>query len=441
MINIKDKELEKVNIPLNSIYTPVIPCALDGNLSFLEVLWKILYHINVIVDGVNANHGDIEDLAQAINELDADKLSVMWVELDVTARPIKANKTFAEIAEGMRKGIVFATIKQLGTLIAVPIFANDNVIAFYYVDNKNSTTIQIKPDESVTIEEYNFAAENRSAHFWEDVTFHNIADFNKFTQFHETTRFYKLITADSGIIVPTATAASGRKHAANLEYVGNVSEQTLVAAKTYADTQDTAMLTAAKEYSDKQDAAVQKAAKIYADTKCGETLAAAKEYTDTQDTAVQKAAKIYADTKCGETLAAAKEYTDTQDTAVQKAAKIYADTKCGETLAAAKAYADTQDETNLASAKEYTDSKFVYVSIVKNADGSLTADNTFSTIYLNITRGAVVDVKYSSENNRNSIYIMRNTIITPTKLTFIGYDKTATLHTCTIDSDNNIVYT
>ena len=411
MINIKDKELEKVNIPLNSIYTPVIPCALDGNLSFLEVLWKILYHINVIVDGVNANHGDIEDLAQAINELDADKLSVMWVELDVTARPIKANKTFAEIAEGMRKGIVFATIKQLGTLIAVPIFANDNVIAFYYVDNKNSTTIQIKPDESVTIEEYNFAAENRSAHFWEDVTFHNIADFNKFTQFHETTRFYKLITADSGIIVPTATAASGRKHAANLEYVGNVSEQTLVAAKTYADTQDTAMLTAAKEYSDKQDAAV------------------------------QKAAKIYADTKCGETLAAAKEYTDTQDTAVQKAAKIYADTKCGETLAAAKAYADTQDETNLASAKEYTDSKFVYVSIVKNADGSLTADNTFSTIYLNITRGAVVDVKYSSENNRNSIYIMRNTIITPTKLTFIGYDKTATLHTCTIDSDNNIVYT
>lgn len=411
MINIKDKELEKVNIPLNSVYTPVIPCVLDGNLSFLEVLWKILYHINDIVDGVNANHGDIEDLAHAINELDADKLSVMWVELDVTARPIKANKTFAEIAEGMKKGIVFATIKQLGTLIAVPIFANDNVISFYYVDNKNSTTIQIKPDESVTIEEYNFAAENRSAHFWEDVTFHNIADFNKFTQFHETTRFYKLITADSGITVPTATAASGRKLAANLEYVGNVSEQTLAAAKTYADTQDTAMLTAAKEYA------------------------------DTQDTAVQKAATIYTNTKCGETLAAAKEYTDTQDTAVQKAAKIYADTKCGETLAAAKAYADTQDETNLASAKEYTDNKFVHVSIVKNVDGTLTADNTFSTIYLNITRGAFVDVKYSSENNRESIFIMRNTIITPTKLTFIGYDENATLHTCTIDSDNNIVYT
>lgn len=411
MINIKDKELEKVNIPLNSVYTPVIPCVLDGNLSFLEVLWKILHHINVIVDGVNANHGDIEDLAQAINELIEDKLSVMWVELDVTARPIKANKTFAEIAEGMKKGIVFATIKQLGTLIAVPIFANDNVISFYYVDIKNSTTIQIKPDESVTIEEYNFAAENHSAHFWEDVTFHNIADFNKFTQFHETTRFYKLITADSGITVPTATAASGRKLAANLEYVGNVSEQTLAAAKTYADTQDTAMLTAAKEYTDKQDAAV------------------------------QKAATIYTNTKCGETLAAAKEYTDTQDTAVQKAAKIYADTKCGETLAAAKAYADTQDETNLASAKEYTDNKFVHVSIVKNVDGTLTADNTFSTIYLNITRGAFVDVKYSSENNRDSIFIMRNTIITPTKLTFIGYDENATLHTCTIDSDNNIVYT
>ena len=189
------------------------------------------------------------------------------------------------------------------------------------------------------------------------------------------------MTAESGISVPTATAASGRKRAANVEYVGNVSEQTLAAAKTYADTQDTAMLTAAKEYTDKQDAAV------------------------------------------------------------QKAATIYTNTKCGETLAAAKTYANTQDETNLASAKEYTDNKFVHVSIVKNADGTLTADNTFSTIYLNITRGAFVDVKYSSKNNRNSIYIMRNTIITPTKLTFIGYDETSTLHTCTIDSDNNIVYT
>lgn len=406
MINIKDKELEKVNIPLNSVYTPVIPCVLDGNLSFLETLWKILYHINVIVDGVNANHGDIEDLAQAINELDADKLSVMWVELDPTVKPMKVNKTFAEIAEGMKKGIVFLTMKDEGdTAIFFPFYAGDNAIRFLNIDGKNESMVSIRPDESVTPFQYSFATEDHPTTFQKQVT------FNKFAEFHETTRFYKLITADSGITVPTATAASGRKLAANLEYVGNVSEQTLAAAKTYADTQDTAMLASAKEYTDKQDAAV------------------------------QKAATIYTNTKCGETLAAAKEYTDTQDTAVQKAAKIYADTKCGETLAAAKAYADTQDETNLASAKEYTDSKFLHVSIVKNADESLTADNTFSTIYLNITRGAVVDVKYSSENNRNSIFIMRNTIITPTKLTFIGYDESTTLHTCTIDSDNNIVYT
>ena len=382
MINIKDKELEKVNIPLNSVYTPVIPCALDGNLSFLEVLWKILHHINVIVDGVNANHGDIEDLAQAINELDADKLSVMWVELDLTVRPIKANKTFAEIAEGMKKGIVFLTYSgNENKVIAIPVAVTNTLIEFIYVDGENEVTFIIKSDESVTMTDYQFATTNLSTAFFADVSFNEEVYFAKHGEFAETTRFYKLITADSGITVPTATAASGRKLAANLEYVGNVSEQTLVAAKTYADTQDTAMLTAAKEYTDKQDAAV------------------------------------------------------------QKAAKIYADTKCGETLAAAKAYADTQDETNLASAKEYTDTKFVHVSIVKNVDGTLTADNTFSTIYLNITRGAFVDVKYSSENNRDSIFIMRNTIITPTKLTFIGYDETATLHTCTIDSDNNIVYT
>ena len=381
MITIKDKELEKVKIPLNSVYTPVIPCVLDGNLSFLEMVWKLLYHINIIVDSVNANHGDIEDLAQAINELDVDKLSVMWVEIDVAVKPIKANKTFAEIAQGMRKGIVFVTIKNDDEiLIFIPIYSSNTAINFLRVDAKNEVIVSIRPDESVTLYQYTFATEDHPTTFQEQVTFNNTVDFNNFTEFHETTRFYKLITADSGIIVPTATAASGRGLAANLEYVGNACSETLTAAKTYADTQDTAMLTAAKEYADKQDAAV------------------------------------------------------------QKAATIYTNTKCGETLAAAKTYADTQDETNLANAKTYTDSKFAPVAIRKNDDGSLNADSTFSRIYLNITRGAVVDVKFSSENNRNSTYIMRNTIITPTKLTFIGYDETATLHTCTIDSDNNITY-
>lgn len=381
MITIKDKELEKVKIPLNSVYTPVIPCVLDGNLSFLEMVWKLLYHINIIVDSVNANHGDIEDLAQAINNLDADKLSVMWVEADTTVRPIKANKTFAEIAEGMRRGIVFLTTKsEDDILIFIPIYSSNTAINFLHIDAKNEIIVSIQPDESVTPYQYTFATEDHPTTFQEQVTFNNTVDFNKFTEFHETTRFYKFITADSGITVPTATAASGRRFAANLEYVGNACSETLTAAKNYTDTQDAAMLTAAKEYTDKQDAAV------------------------------------------------------------QKAATIYTNTKCGETLAAAKTYADTQDETTLTSAKTYTDNKFVHVAIVKNADGSLTADSTFSTIYLNITRGVVVDVKFSSENNRNSIYIMRNTIITPTKLTFIGYDETATLHACTIDNDNNITY-
>lgn len=367
MITIKNKELEKVKIPLNSVYTPVIPCVLDGNLSFLEMVWKLLYHINIIVDSVNANHGDIEDLAQAINELDVDKLSVMWVEIDVTARPIKANKTFAEIAEGMRKGIVFVTTKNDDEiLIFIPIYSSNIAINFLHIDGKNEIIVSIRPDESVTLFQYSFATEDHATTFQEQVTFNNTVDFNKFTEFHETTKFYKLITADSGITVPTATAASGRGLAANLEYVGNA---------------------------------------------------------------------------CSETLTAAKEYADTQDAAVQKAATIYTNTKCGETLAAAKTYADTQDETTLTSAKTYTDNKFAHVAIVKNADGTLTADSTFSIIYLNITRGAVVDVKFTSENNRNSIYIMRNTITTPTKLTFIGYDETATIHICTIDSDNNITYT
>ena len=412
MITIKDKELEKVNIPLNSVYTPVIPCVLDGNLSFLEMVWKLLYHINVIVDAVNANHGDIEDLAQAINDLNIDKLSVMWVEVDITAKPPKANKTFAEILEGMRKGIVFVTIKTDNDVaIGIPAFYSNNAIIFVQFNGKKENIVEILSNEIVSVKELIFATVNENTVFESDVQFLGNTSFYNSTDFREATRFYKLITADSGITVPTATAASARTLAANLEYVGNACSETLTAAKEYADT---------------QDAAVQKSATIYTNTKCGETLAAAKTYADTQDQTILTSAKTYADTKCGETLTAANTYTDTI---------------CSKTLAAAKTYADTQDETTLTSAKTYTDSKFAHVGIVKNVDGSLTADSTFSTIYLNITRGAVVDVKFSSANSRNSTYIMRNTIITPTKLTFVGYDETATLHTCTIDSDNNITYT
>lgn len=165
MINIKDKELEKVNIPLNSVYTPVIPCVLDGNLSFLEVLWKILYHINVIVDGVNANHGDIEDLAQAINALDADKLSVMWVEIDVTVRPLKVNKTFAEIAEGMKKGIVFLTNRNKNKLIAIPVVVTDNSIIFYYISNENALSLQLILMKALLLQNINLLQRTSQPHF------------------------------------------------------------------------------------------------------------------------------------------------------------------------------------------------------------------------------------------------------------------------------------
>lgn len=366
MITIKNKELEKVKIPLNSVYNPVIPCVLDGNLSFLEMVWKLLYHINIIVDSVNANHGDIEDLAQAINELDADKLSVMWVEIDGTAKPIKANKTFAEIAEGMRRGIVFAIVKTSDVVtIAIPSYISSTTVLFFNINKRVEQIIEINSNDNIFASRYNFVSSSDPISFENHVEFLDNVDFYLNTEFHSLTRFYRLITADSGITVPTATAASGRDLAANLEYVGNA---------------------------------------------------------------------------CSETLTAAKEYSDKQDVAVQKAATIYTNTKCGETLAAAKTYADTQAETTLANAKEYTDSKFAYISIVKNVDGSLTADSTFSTIYLNIIRGVDVNVKFSGEDSRNSIYIMRNTIITPTKLTFIGYDETATIHTCTIDNNNNITY-
>lgn len=378
----KDKQLTNFVFPFNSIYMPVIPCVLDGNLSFLETVWKIMYDINKVVDAVNSNHDDILQLANEINNLINDKLSVLWVELDLSAKPIKANKTFAEIAEGMRKGIVFLTVgKNENKEISIPVAVTDTLIQFYLIGSDNAASFIIKSDESVTIIEYHFATTNFPTSFFANVSFNDEVYFNKHSVFAETTKFYKLITADSGITVPTATAASARTLAANLEYVGNA---------------------------------------------CSETLTAAKSYTDT---------------KCGETLTAAKEYSDTQDVAVQKAATIYTNTKCGETLAAAKTYADTQDATTLAAAKRYSDNHFSHITLTKNEDGTFSTDLAFSTIYLNIIRGVLCDVRYVPQSARNTVNVLNLSTYDSSNIVFVGVIDANTTHVCTISNDGAVTYT
>ena len=168
------------------------------------------------------------------------------------------------------------------------------------------------------------------------------------------------------------------------------------AAKTYADTQDTATLNAAKSYADAQDVT---------------TLNAAKTYADTQDTATLNAAKSYADAQDATNLAAAKTYADTQDAA---------------NLVVAKSYADTQDATNLAAAKAYTDAETTNrVNADNNLQNQISANNTVNLSDLagsNVLPSGIQNVTTLQQTWRNLIkYLQAN----KANSAFVGYPTTA----------------
>lgn len=274
----KDKQLTNFVFPFNSIYTPVIPCVLDGNLSFLETVWKIMYDINKVVDAVNSNHDDILQLANEINNLINDKLSVLWVEVDTNVKPVKANKTFSEITTATKNGVVLLkyvdNVKQ--NHFCILNYINSFGCSFNYFNETFETVIYINSDETVTITSTAYITENGGT-------------ITGRTVFTNDVLFQKSIS------VPSVTTTSPRTYATNIEYVGNVAAEVLKNAKTYADTQDATVTTNAHNYTDTICAKVLKDAKDYADTGDTNTLAAAKTYADTQDITTLATAKRYSD--------------------------------------------------------------------------------------------------------------------------------------------------
>jgi len=376
MVNIEDKELKKFDFPFNSIYTPVVPCVLDGNLSFLETVWKMLYDLNRVVNAVNANHEDIEQLATEINNLITDKLSVLWVEIDITAKPIKANKSFAEIKAAAEKGIV---ILKTSNSFAMLDSCTESLAVFNRVAGLAEVKYNINSDESVTIETFILAAQNQPATFTAKVNF-NGGFIAKNGEFKDTVKCDALVTANAGVSVPTPTSTSSRSLATNIDYVGTVAQDTLVSAKSYAAQQDSINLTNATNYTN---------------TKCSETLESATNYTNT---------------------------------------------KCSETLENANGHSDSGDATTLAQAKRYSDNHFSHITLTKNEDGTFSTDLAFSVIYLNITRGVLCDVRYSPPDVKGSVYVLYLSIYSPSKLTFIGTGDATALHVCTIDMNGTVTY-
>ena len=425
--------------PFASVYVPVTPCVLDGSLSFLEMVWKLLRDLNKTIEATNANHTDILTLVDEINKLYGSKLSyivVNFTQPNPMLAEITADTDYTDIVKAYADGIVLGQFN--GDLyIALGYDSDNKVVSFYSLNGVNLRRIEDN--------------ENRISYYNEEIITNNGGTI-------------------TGILNLTRTPIDGNE-AANKKYVDDQDAITLQAAKTYADKQDEITLKNAKTYAEQQDAI---------------TLQAAKTYADQQDEITLQAAKTYADTQDEITLKDAKTYTEQQDAITLQAAKTYAEQQDAITLQAAKTYADTQDEITLKDAKTYAEQNFVrtngnsghtyasrniteaeftniptapdtititalleklarwYVEIKnKITRATLTVDNavyscdkTFAEMYQLITAGQEVQIAFNDPLLSNvGTSIMRLERYTTTTITFTGDN-----HTCTINNSDVITF-
>ena len=425
--------------PFASVYVPVTPCVLDGSLSFLEMVWKLLRDLNKTIEATNANHTDILTLVDEINKLYGSKLSyivVNFTQHNPLLAEITADTDYTDIVKAYAEGVVIGQFN--GDLyIALGYDSDNKIVSFYSLNGVNLRRIEDN--------------ENRISYYNEEIITNNGGTI-------------------TGILNLTRTPTDGNE-AANKKYVDNQDAITLEAAKTYADQQDAITLQAAKTYADKQDTIILQAAKTYADQQDEITLQAAKTYADKQDEFTLKNAKTYAEQQDAITLQATKTYAEQQDEITLQAAKTYADQQDEITLKDAKTYADQNFvRTNGNSGHTYasrniTEAEFTniptapdtitvtalleklarwYVEIKnKITRATLTVDNavyscdkTFAEMYELITDRQEVQIAFNDPLLSNvGTSIMRLERYTTTAITFTGDN-----HTCTINNSNVITF-
>ena len=264
--------------PFASVYVPVTPCVLDGSLSFLEMVWKLLRDLNKTIEATNANHTDILTLVDEINKLYGSKLSyivVNFTQPNPMLAEITADTDYSDIIKAYAEGIVLGQFN--GDLyIALGYDSDNKVVSFYSLNGINLRRIEDN--------------ENRISYYNEEIITNNGGTI-------------------TGILNLTRTPVDGNE-AANKKYVDDRDANTLQEAEAYADQQDAITLQAAKTYADTQDEITLKNAKTYAEQQDAITLQAAKTYADQQDEITLQAAKTYADQQDEITLKDAKTYAD-----------------------------------------------------------------------------------------------------------------------------------
>ena len=380
--------------PFASVYVPVTPCVLDGSLSFLEMVWKLLRDLNKTIEATNANHTDILTLVDEINKLYGSKLSYIVVNFTQTnplLAVITADTDYSDIIKAYADGIVLGQFN--GDLyIALGYDSDNKVVSFYSLNGVNLRRIEDN--------------ENRVSYYNEQIITNNGGTI-------------------TGVLNLTRTPADGNE-AANKKYVDDRDAHTLQAAKTYADQQDEITLKNAKTYAEQQDAITLQAAKTYADTQDEITLQAAKTYADTQDEITLKDAKTYADQNfvrtngnSGHTFAS-RNISEAEFTNIPTAPDTITITALLEKLA--RWYEEIKNKITRATLT------------VDNAVYS--CDKTFAEMFQLITDGQEVQIAFNDPLLSNvGTSIMRLERYTTTTITFTGDN-----HTCTINNSNVITF-
>ena len=395
--------------PFASVYVPVTPCVLDGSLSFLEMVWKLLRDLNKTIEATNANHTDILTLVDEINKLYGSKLSYIVVNFTQTnplLAVITADTDYNDIIKAYADGIVLGQFN--GDLyIVLGYDSNNKVVSFYSLNGINLRRIEDN--------------ENRISYYNEEIITNNGGTI-------------------TGILNLTRTPADGNE-AANKKYVDNQDAITLQAAKTYADQQDAITLQAAKTYADKQDEITLKNAKTYAEQQDAITLQAAKTYADQQDAITLQAAKTYADTQDEITLKDAKTYAEQNFVRTNgNSGRTYASRNITEAeFTNIPTAPDTITITALLEklARWYVEIKNKITRATLTVDNAVySCDKTFAEMFQLITNGQEVQIAFNDPLLSNvGTSIMRLERYTTTTITFTGDN-----HTCTINNSNVITF-
>lgn len=391
--------------PFASVYVPVTPCVIDGSLSFLEMVWKLLRDLNKTIEATNQNHTDILTIVDEINalyDLYENKLSFLEVNFTYDGSSYTMDKTFEEIKTAYDEGIV---------------------IGRYTVDHKDRFFIAAS--------HYVPAAGTVGA---ESINMYSLNDAFKLGVFtiREDRISYRedtLITNEGGQITGTLQLANRdpmlSTEAVPKFYVNNQDAATLQSAKDYADAQDAIELQAAKDYADAQDAVTLQAAKDYAAAQDAVTLQAAKDYADAQDVVTLQAAKTYADQNfvrtdgdSGNTYAS-RNTTELNFTDIPAAPSTITISNLLAKLS--RWYSEIKNKI--------TRARITYTG------GVYKCDKTFAEIYQLFIDGQEVQIVYDDPLLTLETSIMRTEHYGPSSITFSGDG-----HTCTINSSDVITF-